>query len=863
MIDRETCINLLRTAQAVNRADFARSLAADWLAEWPGDHEVQLILAQLEIGEGYFQQARDRLEDLLEIDPEYQAAYQALAGVYQELGDPHRAYVSRSLGTTLDGMQDQLDNPPQWIRYLGQTMAALEADDVQQAVDHANDLLGADPEFALATLIAVRAHVKAGASERALQLARSGVQRWPGCVYFHLLIADQHMRQGETTQSVEQLHKAAALDPSGSLTKRFLGEDHPYKNLWPGKMTSSLNRPIPADIGSLLGHNRLPAGSSVGPKTTSFREQAQPADEGPVPTPESWESFRGPNSGDQMQAKSPEQAEILREARDAFGRIASKLNTRIPEADQDHRVPAYIIVSSRTRLMQIYGQSHFRRIDAAMLSLTKAVRERTGWWAYRIFIDDPTSLNPFNLSPADPGNPWEIKLRLTDLDHELATRGEMIGAVLLVGGAETIPFHQLPNPADDDDEFIFSDNPYATTDENYFAPEWPVGRIPVDDDVDMLMRLLQNAAQEHVRLATSQSSWNRMIRWISSILRRFIQKHPYAIGYSANVWRKASMAVYKTIGNPRSLVTSPPVESGELPANLERMSHLSYFNLHGIEDAPEWFGQRDPFEDSDQTEEFPIALRPADIQNSGHAPQIVFSEACFGANVINKDVESAMSLKFLDSGSRIVIGSTKISYGSVTAPLIAADLLGRLFWENLNQGFAAGEALRRAKLGLAAEMHHRQGYLDGEDQKTLISFVYFGDPLFSPSMFDPRKAEKSMLRKSHRPTIVRTSSTLAGEEIDINSLDPSTMQKIKTIVADYLPGMADAQCEIHTHQISNGNDPRPAVEGVQVKAHTGPQKDAMVVSFTKHVAVGSRHHPRYARLTLDKQGKILKLAVSR
>jgi hypothetical protein len=293
------------------------------------------------------------------------------------------------------------------------------------------------------------------------------------------------------------------------------------------------------------------------------------------------------------------------------------------------------------------------------------------------------------------------------------------------------------------------------------------------------------------------------------------------------------------------------------------MAQFSYFNLHGIEDSPEWFGQRDPFDDSDQVEEFPIALRPEDIQNSGHAPQIVFSEACYGANIVNKNVENAMSLKFLDSGSRIVIGSTKISYGSVATPLIAADLLGRLFWDNLNQGFAAGEALRRAKLGLAAEMHHRQGYLDGEDQKTLISFVFFGDPLFYPGKPGTRTAKKAIQRKSHRPTIVKTSSTLEGEEIDINSLDPSTMQKVKTIVADYLPGMQDAQCEIHAHQIYEGNEAFTAAEGIHVKAHTGSQNDAMVVSFSKHVAVGSRQHPRYARLTLDKQGKVLKLAVSR
>src|SRR4030042_996311 len=95
-------------------------------------------------------------------------------------------------------------------------------------------------------------------------------------------------------------------------------------------------------------------------------------------------------------------------------------------------------------------------------------------------------------------------------------------------------------------------------------------------------------------------------------------------------------------------------------------------------------------------------------------------------------VNEAISLKFLTSGSHAVIGSTCISYGSLAAPLSSADLLGRVFWSLLQEGFTAGESLRRAKIHLPREMHSRQGFLDAEDQKTLISFVLFGDPLAQP-----------------------------------------------------------------------------------------------------------------------------------
>ena len=50
----------------------------------------------------------------------------------------------------------------------------------------------------------------------------------------------------------------------------------------------------------------------------------------------------------------------------------------------------------------------------------------------------------------------------------LAKHGEMIGALLIVGGPDIIPFHNLPNPVDDLDMEVPSDNPYGTRDENYF-----------------------------------------------------------------------------------------------------------------------------------------------------------------------------------------------------------------------------------------------------------------------------------------------------------------------------------------------------------------------------------------------------------
>ncbi|MEJ2758568.1 MAG: hypothetical protein P8046_08825, partial [Anaerolineales bacterium] len=149
---------------------------------------------------------------------------------------------------------------------------------------------------------------------------------------------------------------------------------------------------------------------------------------------------------------------------------------------------------------------------------------------------------------------------------------------------------------------------------------------------------------------------------------------------------------------------SPPVSAAKIAPHINKAPKLAYYNLHGLQDTAEWYGQKDPVE-GQLGPDYPVALRPMDIKNSGRAPRIVFSEACFGANIINKSVEEAICLKFLDSGSQAVIGSTCTSYGSLTTPLIAADLLGKAFWNFLQQGYPAGESLRRAKIHLAREMN--------------------------------------------------------------------------------------------------------------------------------------------------------------
>lgn len=913
MIDREQFLNLFHAAKVADRPDYARSLAADWLATWPGDAPVQTELAKLEVDQKLFGTAIERLQRLTLQDPENAAAHSLLGDALSESGDHARAAVHRACAGALKGQVPEIGRSPSWAHALFQTRASLSAGQPASALQHAREVLLADLNTPLPTLLAIRAMLLDGDRTGAFGLAQSGRDRWPETVAFHLWMAQHYLTAGEVERGVDYLHRAAAEDPLALVAERCLGRDHGYETLWPQRMTIEQDRPLPAEVASVLGDNRIgmasmgktapapapeqpqasqPGGPASGEaaQTSGGVEAAgtpQPAEVNPastpnaepasqpnptmgsgstLPEPQPGEAFQGPNPGDgQTNSANAQPSPQIAAAQQAVDQAAGRLNPRPGRSDEDKRAPTYIVLSSRTRLLQEFGKDTFKRIDEAVTQLTKAVRSKPGWAAYKFYDDDPTSLAPFGLTPADPSNAWDVKHRLDDLDGVLAKRGQMIGAVLIVGGDAIVPFHRLPNPTDDEDQEVPSDNPYATKDENYFAPEWPVGRIPSDNDADLIVHQLKMATDEHQLSLRSVGPLMRLRAWLLARLGRILRIGPRSLGYSASIWRKASMAVFRSIGEPGSMITSPPIEAASLPPVAYRPSVLSYYNLHGIADSPEWFGQRDPLRDSGAASEYPVALRPNDIVNGGRAPKIVFTEACYGANVFDKKVETAISLKFLASGTHVVVGSTKVSYGSVTPPLIAADLLGRRFWENLGRQMPAGEALRQAKLQLAADMHRHQGYLDGEDQKTLISFVLFGDPLYSPRQQAFAVGHKAVIRRKSRPQAMHTVCALGAAATGVDALDTESRQRVKSIVSRYLPGMAGATCTIHPqHATCDSEDHVCPTHQLGLKSIPGDgERGTVVVTLSKHMSTGDLRHPHFARLTLDKSGKVLKLAVSR
>ena len=179
-------------------------------------------------------------------------------------------------------------------------------------------------------------------------------------------------------------------------------------------------------------------------------------------------------------------------------------------------------MTSKGQLEKFYGPNTAMVIDGLLNELVSLIQNLPDWGASLFYPDDPEQLAPMGIKPVIGNDPWQIKLALADLDQALAKRGEMIGALLIVGGPEIVPFHNLPNPTFDDDMDVPSDNPYACIDENYFVAQWPVGRLPGEagPDAGLLLEQIRNLTHQYQK--RSKNSKTLMLN-ITTFINWFLQ----------------------------------------------------------------------------------------------------------------------------------------------------------------------------------------------------------------------------------------------------------------------------------------------------------------------------------------------------
>lgn len=590
-LNRYRFLTILNAANKCEEYQFTKQAAMLWLANFPGDLYVKHYQAQTLAHLGKKDQAKSLLQEINELDPLFVEPVKALSElVTDEAMQRYFAAVAQYL--TQEKSPEEQDLP--WLAPLWEARLAFSQSKYEQSTALVHQSLIQNPTSPLPGILHLRIARKMENQEMLENLSEIYHTQWPKCLQINVIKALVEMEMGKETTAVERLHWVAANDSSGQVIQRLMGTEHRFQDLWPDRMEIYFDLPIPASVTALLGWNQLQSGqmytpefkNAVATETSSSgyvdektqeiriqRENKSPEkaiEEKPVTS--SKEKITGEKEDLSISETSmePEQKdwatpEDFQEIQESFSRLAKRFKK--PDLERsDNRFPVYVILSSKKQLESVYGPNTAEIIDDLLKKLVSMIQQLPEWGSLLFYPDDPAQMSQLGLKPTVATDAWQVKLSLSDLDASLSKRGEMIGALLIVGGPEILPFHNLPNPTHDNDLEVPSDNPYGTIDENYFIPQWPVGRLPGETgpDAGLLLHQIRHLIFQYEKKSKKSkiSSFNfaSIINWVLKLFanlgRQFDNRK--SLGYSAEIWQEASTDVFKTVGKNQWIAIVTP-----------------------------------------------------------------------------------------------------------------------------------------------------------------------------------------------------------------------------------------------------------------------------------------------------------------
>lgn len=341
-------------------------------------------------------------------------------------------------------------------------------------------------------------------------------------------------------------------------------------------------------------------------------------------------------------------------------------------------------------------------------------------------------------------------------------------SVCLVGSVDSLPPAEVEDLTGMD-ESVLTDNPYGSTrpfdpdNPVTWLPEVPVGRIPTED-VELAGRLL--AVQDDLC-----GSWDD------------------SVAISALVWRGASQSVLKTCqARDVMLEMSPDVDHAILDGRQEPARGRLYFNVHGSNLEPNWYGEGP---DGDM----PVVITPTTMAYKDNA--ILVSEACYGATQLFED--ESMSRIFLRNGGSCFIGSSIIAWGPSDAPIGQADIIAAEAFRNLDAGATAADALLLAKHSVLESATVEDVPIPPAILNTVLSFNLLGPPWARVSSRGAHQKVDRISSKGAREKVDRVSSKGTREKEEglldrvrrqINAApgeDESLLGQVRARIADRLP----------------------------------------------------------------------------
>ena len=504
---------------------------------------------------------------------------------------------------------------------------------------------------------------------------------------------------------------------------------------------------------------------------------------------------------------------------------------------------AQLLLGCKTVLLKRYGAAGFAAIDTRLHAIAAALQRRQ-IQAHCCYIDDVASLQideRITLAPV-AHEAGAIRNLVRTLAEALDQHGQELGTVLLIGGDDSIPFHRVENPLHDDDAVVLSDSPYGSDDAGYMLPQRVVARLPdgAGDQPEPLLKLLDQMLDYHQGRGTQLKSGFFHLPLLGG-RRNAARKQASQVdaGYSAEVWRAASRMALDALDADAPLSCCPPLDTDTLDLAEWIDRRVLYVNLHGASGLPNWYGQPDLLWPGPATQ-LPIALRPEQLADRRPAGALLISEACYGAELTDRTQETSIMLKALAEGALACVGATVSSYGSLTMPLIGADLLCQKLLAHLASGIPVGAALHQARLEFAQTMYRRQGYLDDVDVKTLTEFVLLGDPW---AVVEVGNRVPTQWPVTKLAGIERVPKPRPKAVIDEAQVPQDLLNRARTALRRALPSAAAAplyitsQPEPRLARKSNSNSAQELVFSAQ---NHQPTADGHEIAQTAHVTVNQR-----------------------
>jgi hypothetical protein len=381
-------------------------------------------------------------------------------------------------------------------------------------------------------------------------------------------------------------------------------------------------------------------------------------------------------------------------------------------------MPDKVIVTNLTALKQKYGAAGVKSIQGAVKDLIKADKGR-GLATTLVALDDATAMKKLKATPVKNADSYRENKKAIDGVYKALVPDYLV----VLGAIDVVPHQDLKNPLyttdpnGDNDEFAYSDVPYACDApysqdiKDFTGPTRVVGRLPD-------LSGAQGSPKYLIGLLKTASSWKSSKR----------SEYQNYLGVSAETWLESTAeSLTNLFGSSKDMQTSPKKGYVWKTNLINRRMH--FINCHGGDAYPNFLGQS--VADND---DYPVSHMAAFIGAKGNIAEgtVVAAECCYGGQLYdpsNPSAEGQMSIcnTYLAKKAYAFFGSTTTAYGPSKGN-DQADLICQYFLQRVLNGASTG----RATLEARQRFIEKTSPLSPMNQKTLAQFNLYGDPSVVP-----------------------------------------------------------------------------------------------------------------------------------